>query len=321
MPDSIPPRKTLLQRFFSLLPLLIVVAGLSLTWQQWVAMRAQERDAQRAQFGLKLDQFAEALDHHLKTNTQVLLGTAGLFAASNEVTSAEFRAYVDAHHIAQTFPEIHAIGFTEKVRHPHITRHTERLRKASSRDYAIRPSGNRDFYAPVTHIVSSSGPPESVLGFDVASDPVRRKAMMRAANQGVAAMSSKLTFSRDPDLSEQDGVLIYYPVYQKDGLRQSELERNEALAGWVYSALNLQSLMAQLLDDEHSLLPRQASIQISEDTDSGEHRLILSRAAATAGSCSRAGWTRGGRVSSGWVQASTSRKFSGNLPKACTASV
>ncbi len=92
MPDSIPPRKSLLQRFFSLLPLLIVIAGLSLTWQQWVTMRAQERDAQRAQFGLKLDQFAEELNHHLKTNTHVLLGTAGLFAASNEVTSAEFRA-------------------------------------------------------------------------------------------------------------------------------------------------------------------------------------------------------------------------------------
>ncbi|MBU0909536.1 MAG: CHASE domain-containing protein, partial [Proteobacteria bacterium] len=72
------------------------------------------------------------------------------------------------------------------------------------------PAAGRQFYYPVLYVAPLAGN-ESVLGFDLGSEPVRRSALEEAARSRLPTCTDPISLVQETD--GQQGLLVYRPVY------------------------------------------------------------------------------------------------------------
>ncbi len=82
------------------------------------------------------------------------------------------------------------------------------------------------------------------------SNDMRRAAMTRARDEGIAATSGIITLVQETTEDIQRGFLTYLPVYQNEMPTQTVEERRQAFIGWVYSPFRAGDLMKGILGSE-----------------------------------------------------------------------
>src|SRR5262249_5585884 len=86
------------------------------------------------------------------------------------------------------------------------------------------------------------------LGFDMMSEPTRRRAMERARDEGVPALSGKVVLVQDSRLGIRPaGSLLYLPVYTTPTAPTSLEARRSSLLGFVYSPFRAEDFFASAL--------------------------------------------------------------------------
>ena len=90
-----------------------------------------------------------------------------------------------------------------------------------------------------------------ILGFDMASEPVRRAAMEAAAIQARPVASGKATFVLDPKSPPPEAAfIIFVPVYKGGFPPDVAEDRAAALRGFIYSPFRAKDLLGTLLEGE-----------------------------------------------------------------------
>ncbi|MDD2743856.1 MAG: CHASE domain-containing protein [Rhodocyclaceae bacterium] len=234
-----------MQRMFSLkfFPWLILYLGLALTFGLWRSYQTNARQALEVEFHIISDQLTEAIAQHLQSNEQVLRGVVGLFNSSQDVSREEFRAYVEALHLEDLFPGIQGVAFSQLIQPSALAAHVDEMRAQGHINYVIRPEGVRDVYSSIVYIEPFSGRNLRAFGYDMFAEPVRQAAMQRARDEGVAAMSGKVTLVQETSEDVQRGFLLYLPVYRSNLPRTTLEERRSNLLGWAYSPLRINDMI------------------------------------------------------------------------------
>ena len=105
---------------------------------------------------------------------------------------------------------------------------------------------------------------------DAWADPVRREAMERARDSGIAAISGNVNLKVDANDIASPGFFMYLPVYAQGVPHDSLQQRRDHLVGWVYAAFHMNDFMASLYG---SLAPG-LSVAIYEGTDVHDAALL-----------------------------------------------
>src|SRR5580658_3918454 len=166
----------------------VLVLG-SLTYSLWNFARSRVDAEASVHFDDRASQVAEDIRGRMVDYEQVLRGCAGLFAASEHVTRAEWAAYVSTLHINDNYPGIQGLGFAQYVAGAARASHQAAVRADGFPDYAIRPPGARAEYLPTVYLEPFSGRNLRAFGFDALVEPVRRAALYRARDTGNIALS------------------------------------------------------------------------------------------------------------------------------------
>ncbi|MDO8411540.1 MAG: CHASE domain-containing protein [Phenylobacterium sp.] len=216
-----------LRRTTPVLPILIVALGLAATLSGalMVDRVGDVRDRQR--FDSLADQANDALGGQLQTYVAILHAGAGLFAASQTVTRDEFRAFAERVDLGGRYGGIQGLGYSAQI--------TPERGGAEARHAVLflEPEDARNRMA---------------IGLDMYAEPVRREAMSRARDTGLAAMSGKVELVQEIDEHRQAGFLIYEPVYA-GGAPPATLEaRRSALAGFLYAPFRAGDLLQAVFD-------------------------------------------------------------------------
>jgi len=231
----------------SVLPALVLGGCLGVTAILWQGARADaEQDAQ-TDFDVRARELVNNLDQRMQTYVQVLYGAQGLFASSTDVTRDEFRSYVGGQELNQHFPGVHGIGYMQLVGAGRLDAHLADARRQGYAGYRVFPAGARDWYAPIVYLEPFNDSNRRALGFDPASEPVRRAALERARDSGRAAMSGRIRLVQEAgEQKEQAGFLVVLPVYGQPPPLRTLAERRAAIRGWVYAPFRVGDLMAGL---------------------------------------------------------------------------
>jgi diguanylate cyclase (GGDEF)-like protein/PAS domain S-box-containing protein len=270
------------RRLLAVLPGLILLVGSTAAWQQSSLLREREVRAYTDRLNFNLNEVAISLTHRLKANVQILRGVAGLFAASRSVSREEFANYARSLGLAENYPGIQGIGFSEWIAPGEKGRHIERLRGEGFADYAIRPSGERDGYSAIIYLEPFDWRNRRAFGYDMWSEPVRRAAMARARDEGRAAMTRKVTLVQETEQDVQAGFLIYVPVY-RNGLPTDTVEaRRAALRGWAYSPLRMDDLINNFMSAEHPGHIQGLTLKIYDGESQDEDRLMYASPASAS---------------------------------------
>lgn len=232
---------------------LIAVGALALMLSLTIAGFLAVRAAVDRSFAKGLEEESRQLDDLIQKRLDIyanlLSGARGLFAASQSVSRSEWKAYIDALQVQKNYPGIQGIGFTKVVRPEALDALVDEVRTDGFPDFKVMPEGERDVYSSIIYLEPFDERNRRAFGFDMLSEPTRRRAMLAAAETGVPTASAKVTLLQEKETDVQAGFLMYVAVYRNGSVTTSAENRLDSLDGYVYAAFRMNDLMRGILGD------------------------------------------------------------------------
>ena len=228
------------------LPALVLAGSLGVTAVLWHGARADAEQEAQADFDGRVRELVNQLDQRMQTYVQVLYGVQGLFYSSVDVDRAEFHTYLAGQELGRHFPGVQAIGYIRLIGADQREAHEALVRRIDYPHYRVVPPGARPWYAPTVYMEPFNESNRRAIGFDSASDPVRRAALEQARDSGLPTMTGRVGLVQDHGKRQQAGFLIMLPLYNAGQPVRSWSERRAAIKGWVFAPFRVGDLMAGL---------------------------------------------------------------------------
>ena len=263
------------KRPYGLAPWIVLGAFLVLTAIATKYVWENSQIAERARFQRSVQTAEEAVQSRVDTYVNVLQAASGLFAAAQDVTRDQFRAYVRSLELQRRHPGIQGIGISVRVPQGRMEDVVADMRLNEFPDFRVWPeTPARDEYHTIVLLEPMDDRNRAAIGFDMFTDMTRRQAMIRARDSGEPAASGRVTLVQEIDAAKQPGFLIYVPVYTTPTIPPTVAERRQALYGFVYSPFRINDLFAGIFGNRRS----EVDYEVFEDgqllyrTGSGENR-------------------------------------------------
>lgn len=263
--------KTILKRqhFANILALLVTALMLSLTFAYLQGKKLEMETRHKRAFNVAVEQNYNVIRQRLSEMEVILRGVKGNYEASDFVSQEEFYNYFNALALGDSLFGFRAIAVATSVSNKSLPSHLDKMHRSGSSGYQVKPSGQRDEYAPISYIVPYSRNNSKAMGFDLLTNPLVKPALLRSESTGDLAMTRKLSLVQDEGLSVPSTVM-YIPIYDTSKPLQTALERRNALTGWVSGPFRINDLISSLSDE----LNLDVGIGIyEEDSQSIESRL------------------------------------------------
>ncbi len=243
--------KSLLKKYFSVV--LTIFFGVGLSGIGFTVIRNWERQKNQIEFeGLAKSQ-ALAIQREIERNFEVILSIRSFYDSSQEVSREEFKKFVQSSLLR--IESIQALEWVPKVTAAEREEYEARARADGYSNFQFRvrnekgemvTSGEREEYFPVYYLEPYRGN-EKTLGFDLASNWQRLKAIekSRASGEAIASAALKLTQGE----GEEYGFLIFLPIYEKETVNNSVEQREQNLVGFVLGVFRINSWLEKYLTD------------------------------------------------------------------------
>lgn len=211
-------------------------------------LKLKEDRAASQQFDFLVKTTTEAIGKRMLDHEQVLLGAAGLFDVSGKVSRAQWRAYNDRLQLAERYPGIQGVGFAKAVLSDELETHIQSVRSEGFASYDVHPlDPDASLRTPIVYLEPFRDRNLAAFGYDMFAEPVRRQAMLQAAESGQTHITGKVRLRQETHGKMQAGILMYVPLYQPGAPIRSPQQRLQALKGFVYSPYRMDDLMRGIL--------------------------------------------------------------------------
>lgn len=178
---------------------------------------------------------------------QILKGAKGLILASDSTSRGEWQRYYQSLNIPENYPGVLGIGLASYLTRGQENEFVEAVRKEGFKNFTISPAGNRDIYTPIVFLEPFEGRNLRAFGYDMFSEPRRRKAMETARDKDQAIISAKVRLVQETNKDVQAGFLLYLPIYKKNNSPDTQEERQKNIMGFAYSPFRAGDLMTAVL--------------------------------------------------------------------------
>ena len=225
----------------------LLVAGLVVTAYATLHIKVGVEEAAQREFAFTCDEIRLNVKARLAANAQILLSGAAFFDASQTVTRDQWKTFAQRQQIERELPGIQGIGFARVIPRGQLNQHILEIRREGFPNYGVTPAGDRDIYSAVVYIEPFTNRNQRAFGYDMFTEPTRRKAMARACDENAVALSAKVTLVQETGQGDQAGALMYAPVYRQGLPIETIQQRRTAIVGWVFSPYRMTNLMRGIL--------------------------------------------------------------------------
>lgn len=171
---------------------------------------------------------------------QVLMGGRALYMASNEVSSDEWRSYVNSLSLSKSFEGMNGMGVVFKVHDDELDKYLLKVKKDISSDFNFKkvPSSlDQNSVTDKNHYIITFIEPladnMAARGLDLGSELNRKTAADKARLTGMPALTDRIRLIQDK--TKRYGFLAYLPVYKKGFSIVTQKEREIAFSHWIYA--------------------------------------------------------------------------------------
>ncbi|MEJ1378264.1 MAG: EAL domain-containing protein [Candidatus Sedimenticola sp. (ex Thyasira tokunagai)] len=231
-------------------PLLITLLAVMVTY---IYTRDGEEKRQQLEFLRHTNALHVAIKLKLELHLELVQSVHSLFDASEEVNQQEFHDFVRIP--IERHSGIHALSWNPRIFHEERETFESQVRTNNFPNFQIKersptgvlvPASQRDEYVTVLYIEPLEGN-KNALGFDVASNPIRQKALEQARNTEETIATGRIKLVQET--GSQYGTLLFEPVYQKNRPLNTLQERIDNLTGYTVGVLRIGDVIATALAD------------------------------------------------------------------------
>ncbi|MFD2367765.1 EAL domain-containing protein [Pseudoduganella sp. GCM10020061] len=231
------------------LPMLVLLGVITLLFRRTSEL---DQESVAADFNRRSELIVHNLGQKLAEYAEALHSVAGFLTVSDvKLDRSGFRRLVED--LLRRHPSLHAIWWSPYLTADERAGYERALRAEGYAPYGIRvldahgalvPAPAQPEYVPVTFMEPVRSNLERI-GFDMASDPVRRATLQKARDSGRPA-TSELVYLVPPRASQRS-ILIIAAAYRPGEPRATVQQRQRALRGYVGAALRVELMMADFL--------------------------------------------------------------------------
>ncbi|MHC5002666.1 MAG: CHASE domain-containing protein [Planctomycetota bacterium] len=179
----------------------------------------------------------------------LLQTVVALFEASDHVDREAFATFVSP--TLERHPGLLSLAWVPRVRADERAELISAARAEGFDGFAIRARTTDGTLAPAAGSTecfpiwyAAGNAPDEIVGFDLASEPVRRAAIERARDTGEPSATARVDLIGLDE--EHAGFIMTIPLYDRDGL-QTVTQRRAALRGFVVGAFGTSELLRSAL--------------------------------------------------------------------------
>jgi len=242
---------------------LLLGIGLIATVLGSVGAWRQVRSRDEARFLARTEALQAVLVQQLDRYVRVLHSARALWEVHPPVSQEEWRSYVQRLELSDSFPGLHALAYVERVPCERLLGFVGGVRQVESASgaagFEVQPpcAGNDHF---VVRFIEPFDLNRAAWGYDIGSEPIRRRAAEQARDTGRATLTSKIALVQAP---QAPGVLLLLPIYSA-GLPTTDVaSRRTALMGWVDVAFVVEDLLAVV----HNAGAEGVEVQVFDGTE------------------------------------------------------
>jgi len=235
------PRPMVYRPYF--MSFLIGFFCLTITLLSFVLIRDRESTSDKMEFDRRANSYASALQRQIDLDLEIVRSIASLYAASDRVSRAEFRQFVEQ--TLRQHPEIQALEWIPRVRSWERALYEERARnqgidgfRITQQDesgHMVRADEGREYF-PVYFLEPVAGN-ERALGFDLGSEPSRLATLKKARDAGLPETTAPIKLVQEQGV--QNGVLVFYPIYRMEKLNETVEGRRNAHLGYALGVFRM----------------------------------------------------------------------------------
>jgi signal transduction histidine kinase/CHASE1-domain containing sensor protein/CheY-like chemotaxis protein len=230
-----------------MLPYLILLLGFCFTLLVYYYFSKLTVAQDRSRFDQQVQEVQDKVRLRIATSIALLRAGTGLFAASDSVEADEFKRFVQQIELEKNYKGVLGIGFARRF-------------SEAGKERVV-----------ILYLEPANTANLSAINFDMASEPVRRRAMEAARDSGKPTASGKVELVQERNLSsKQNGFLIYAPVY-RNGIPPDTIdERRHALLGFVYSPFRIDDFLTPITEEKNY----DVSFQVYDGNDKSPENLL-----------------------------------------------
>ena len=252
----------------------------------FVYTSAWEQTRIAAEFERRTDKVFQELEDNFDNYIDALHSIESFFGSSVNVGRQEFKSFVSRWFLRHR--GIQALSWNPRVLDTERTAYEQAARRNGFTNFQITEQNGqgelaraapRAEYVPVFYLEPYVGN-ESALGFDVASDPVRREALNQARDTGKPRATDPTTLVQDAEL--KPGFLVFLPIYRNGLPQRTPEERRRNLQGYATGAFRVSDLIKTSLKGGEE--PKDVEIRLYDDTGGGKRRLLYDHRSQALGS-------------------------------------
>ena len=224
----------------------ILFIGLVITFTAAKYVNQEEENESEKEFILTCNEIKTNIFLRINLHVQFLINASSFFEASELVTRKEWEQFNKFSIKDENFKGVQGFGYAEIIKKEQLLKHIQKIKKEGFPQYTVYPKGSRDTYTSIIYIEPLNEKNRRALGFDMFSEPVRRKAMQQARDYHIPVLSGKVSLRQETNQDIQAGTILYVPVYKNVPLN-TIAERRAAILGWVYSPFRMDDFMKSIL--------------------------------------------------------------------------
>lgn len=230
----------------------------------WLVARANEARVQLAVEDIVQDT-TDAVFNRVQMYQYGLRGVRGavLTAGDGNLTRELFRRYSESRDVPVEFPGARGFGFVRRVSAENEPAFLAKARAEAGQGFAINSLGPHDGDKWVIQYIEPNQGNRSAIGFDIASEPHRRKALQEAIDTGEVRLTQPITLMQAQSKPQQS-FLMLMPVYRTPKTPDTVEERRRQAVGLSYAPLLMSEVLQGLRIDSQLLNVRLSDLSGGE---------------------------------------------------------
>lgn len=228
------------------IPIVVLFLGMLIMVVGTAWFRESVLNKDRLRFENATEDAVKTIENSLERYVLLLYSVRGLMHMGDPLTREEFQHYVESMDLPQNYAGVQGIGFSAYVKPEDREALQERMKDEGVENFSIWPEYERKEHHAIIFVEPQDRRNNVAIGYDMFTDEVRREAMVKARDSGVAALSGKVTLVQEIDEDKQAGFLLYLPVYEGRETPHSLADRRLKLKGFAYCAFRAKDFLSPM---------------------------------------------------------------------------
>ncbi len=227
-------------------PGMVLIGGWILSGILFASFYFQSEEKAEAQMKKLVSEVELTIKSKMETNIMILQSSAGLFAAKGRVSQLEWRAFYNQLHLGVNLNGLQGIGLITRIHKDKITNFEKMIRAEGNKNfnYHVLDKNSNQEEAYVIHSLEPFEKNRQAIGLDLASEPIRKKALDLSMDSGNPIVSDAIFLVQNEQ--KQDAFIMAYPIYLDGIMPKNIKDRRIHLIGWAYAPVILQNFFSAI---------------------------------------------------------------------------